>query len=993
MAESLTGMIGKSFVYEEREKIKRLQEVITGTIPAFVGGANWGLINSPTFVLKDFEGVFGSPLTRDDLADYSGQSAVYALNYTPFLWFTRVSDGSDAKASYNIFKAATPAEINGTAAVRDLEFTIYSADDPMVYNSEAQQNNQLNFSVLTDASPTPVNVPVTLNATAPCVAYQNNISVAAVPVKSDDALVRAAGNLAVGTQINIQIDDVDYRYLVKNEYVDGTRNPDTPDFTDLIVPATGDYSDLYAGGADTYASYDGDFDLPDLPAVAATFSGTILMESGFGDPSQTIILTADTPGIAGNSILLTGNGVDDLADLVDAWNTAHPTNTVTLTTGDTTWVPSNAQAMQLANGSDITPQTDTVTVECNQAGVAGNVTITGDGTKTITELFTELAPLTFNITAGGALVLKTGSTIILAGGAAASLQWDAYTAADTVNTYAKRYAYALREHVIVPKLMSQFSLSINDARTIAARLVVTVETTMTLNSIKAGTASKIKIFTLPKMSTATSDNPTQSIGSNTDISSIISQINTAINNAVPNSAIASIDAETYVFNLSSYGSGTSWGVQINATEIADANIYSLLGLTVGSMVYGADAVADAGTFEAICTGSDGNTITLTKTKSADGYSLAIAFQGYDIATFFNYSYTVADSSFLGKLIANDTAASKVLSLILPTGTVTMPELPYGTITLAGGTSGVSALTDTQYNYALEQYKNIDLYNMDIICVAGHTSQSVQDKIEEVCEYRRDCFAIIDAPESVAGTMGSVYAMIDWHNGNGDLGRDEKLTSKFLSTYYPWVNIDDTTDAGANYYPPSVRVIGAICNSDKINGNKFAAPAGNLNASITQVNALAKYLREDEKQRLYADELDNNINPIVYTTTRGFFLDGQKDCRRGGAAISRLNVLRTSLYIKKRIYEITPNYFWKPLTKRTMDNFAYELKTIGEYLSSAEVNAIKTDFVVTCDTTINTELIEAQRGLIGIIEWTPVRSIEKIKVISIIRDMAVEVTFG
>ncbi|HQM96814.1 MAG TPA: hypothetical protein PK705_07395, partial [Clostridia bacterium] len=65
MAESLTGMIGKSFVYEEREKIKRLQEVITGTIPAFVGGANWGLINSPTFVLKDFEGVFGSPLTRD----------------------------------------------------------------------------------------------------------------------------------------------------------------------------------------------------------------------------------------------------------------------------------------------------------------------------------------------------------------------------------------------------------------------------------------------------------------------------------------------------------------------------------------------------------------------------------------------------------------------------------------------------------------------------------------------------------------------------------------------------------------------------------------------------------------------------------------------------------------------------------------------------------------------------------------------------------------
>ena len=84
----------------------------------------------------------------------------------------------------------------------------------------------------------------------------------------------------------------------------------------------------------------------------AVFSGVIAMEAEFGAPSQDIVLTAVTAGADGNNILLTGNGIDNLADLVAAWNAANPDNTVVLTAGDTTWVPSDAEAMQLAGALD-----------------------------------------------------------------------------------------------------------------------------------------------------------------------------------------------------------------------------------------------------------------------------------------------------------------------------------------------------------------------------------------------------------------------------------------------------------------------------------------------------------------------------------------------------------------------------------------------------------------------------------------------------------------
>jgi hypothetical protein len=65
-----------------------------------------------------------------------------------------------------------------------------------------------------------------------------------------------------------------------------------------------------------------------------------------------VTISADVAWAAGNTIVLLFNGTDTIADVVLAWNTANPANTVTVTGGDDTQIPADQEYIQLHNGSD-----------------------------------------------------------------------------------------------------------------------------------------------------------------------------------------------------------------------------------------------------------------------------------------------------------------------------------------------------------------------------------------------------------------------------------------------------------------------------------------------------------------------------------------------------------------------------------------------------------------------------------------------------------------
>ena len=82
------------------------------------------------------------------------------------------------------------------------------------------------------------------------------------------------------------------------------------------------------------------------PAVAASFEGQVL------GMLTDVTIQADVPGVDGNDILLTFDGVDDIDTAIDTWNLANPDNTASLTAGDGSQVPDLGEEIQLADGSD-----------------------------------------------------------------------------------------------------------------------------------------------------------------------------------------------------------------------------------------------------------------------------------------------------------------------------------------------------------------------------------------------------------------------------------------------------------------------------------------------------------------------------------------------------------------------------------------------------------------------------------------------------------------
>lgn len=95
----------------------------------------------------------------------------------------------------------------------------------------------------------------------------------------------------------------------------------------------------------------------DIGAAAATHAathaaGTKANFSGMTDGLNTnVTIRANNVGTAGNSITLSFNGSDTVAEALTTWNDANPSNQATLYVGDGTQVPDNGETITLSGGT------------------------------------------------------------------------------------------------------------------------------------------------------------------------------------------------------------------------------------------------------------------------------------------------------------------------------------------------------------------------------------------------------------------------------------------------------------------------------------------------------------------------------------------------------------------------------------------------------------------------------------------------------------------
>ena len=140
------------------------------------------------------------------------------------------------------------------------------------------------------------------------------------------------------------------------------------------------------------------------------------------------------------------------------------------------------------------------------------------------------------------------------------------------------------------------------------------------------------------------------------------------------------------------------------------------------------------------------------------------------------------------------------------------------------------------------------------------------------------------------------------------------------------------------------VAGCLARTDR-DFAPYYSPAGFQRGRILDVVRLVKNLTEDEQDTLY----NNNVNPIVTFQGQGTFLFGDKTQRDEGSTLSRINVSRLFIFLKKRIGNIAKRFLFEFNDAESREAFRLSTETV---LRGVVANRGIFDFRIVCDETNN-----------------------------------------
>ena len=256
-----------------------------------------------------------------------------------------------------------------------------------------------------------------------------------------------------------------------------------------------------------------------------------------------------------------------------------------------------------------------------------------------------------------------------------------------------------------------------------------------------------------------------------------------------------------------------------------------------------------------------------------------------------------------------------------------------------------------------------------------TSKKIKDyglaiHVMDIPSYNDDGYRIYDdstVKPSVQKTITSLDA--------------RSIDNNYVSTYFPDVFIDDSTNSQRISVPASVAALGALGFNDRVSYPWFA-PAGFNRAALDFVKNVSVRLNVSDRDALY----DSRINPIATFPRLGFVIFGQKTLQIKKSALDRVNVRRLLLEVKRIIIGIANRLVFEQNTPIVRNRFVSD--SVFQ-LSLIQTQAGLEGFQVVMNETNNTqEDIDLSR-LNGRIVIIPTRSIEYIALDFIITNAGVQ----
>ncbi len=174
-----------------------------------------------------------------------------------------------------------------------------------------------------------------------------------------------------------------------------------------------------------------------------------------------------------------------------------------------------------------------------------------------------------------------------------------------------------------------------------------------------------------------------------------------------------------------------------------------------------------------------------------------------------------------------------------------------------------------------------------------------------------------------------------------------IDSSYAATYFPDVLLDDESDSQTfkrvMRCPSSIIALGALAKSEtKSDGSAIQpwfAPAGFENGLNTRVRGVTSRLRADDRDSLY----EARINPIASFPSNQYVIFGQKTLQVANTALTRVNVRRLMIEIKRGIERIAQSLLFEQNNEFVRNNF---LLSANAFLSNVQVNSGIENFRVT-----------------------------------------------
>lgn len=262
--------------------------------------------------------------------------------------------------------------------------------------------------------------------------------------------------------------------------------------------------------------------------------------------------------------------------------------------------------------------------------------------------------------------------------------------------------------------------------------------------------------------------------------------------------------------------------------------------------------------------------------------------------------------------------------------------------------------------AISLMKNNEEVDINLLATPGidtiNNTRLVKE-IFDVLDERSDTFYIVTTPDMEYGGYDDIDGIVDDFENN-------ELYSDNTATYYPWVKIEDNGEYV--WLPPTKDMIRNIVESDKVNTTMNLAPAGTSRGVVDAIRA-RKNITNEESDTLYGAR----INPIRTFSQGGLVVMGQKTLRKVDDLMSRIDVRRMILRLRKLVSVECLGLIFEKYDDEVVDNFRIIISGIMQtFVSNRAIE----------EWTMNVDDSQAQRDkleLSATIYLKPIRALEYI----------------